>query len=440
MALPGRRLPEAGERGFTIIEVVIAFSLLAVVMWPVSSLLDSAVRSTGDLRNRVVAGNLAAEQLELARASGFTALSTIANSAHPTTTFTRTAGTVTYTVAQSLRWLNESGSGCGGSGGNGTLAATLLVQEVITWPGMGATAPVEADTKVAPPVSAYSTQGAALAVSLTDSGSPAQPDPAGIPVTFSPGTGNSSSAFTVNTDSSGCAYAPNLAAGNWNVSATQTGYVDPNENATVASPANVTAGSTLALGLRYAPGGTFTVAWPTGVAAPPSGMQVSVSSSQLTAGSFAFTPTAAMSSPNLWAYPAPGYTVYSGSCPDSSPTYSNHGAYAYPTLAASPTQVTLSQGSALATPVTVGLWELDLVATSTKGPVSGLQVVLGDSTCTAGTGIYTVTSPSGTLSVGLPLGTWTLLATGTAGGNAVSGTTTVTISGTSPTPAAVTLK
>lgn len=401
-------------------------TVLALVLIPVSQLLDKLVRATGDLRNRVVAANLATSQLTLVRTSSYTVLASQATSS-PTTTATRTVGGVPYTVTQQLRWLNESGTGCGGSGGSSSLASTVLVQELVTWPGMGTEPAVEADTKVAP-TGTYTASGSAIAVSLVDAAGAS--DGSGIPVAFNPGSGNGGAAQSWTTDASGCAYAANVNPGNWTVSASQTGYVDPNNNATMSVAASVTASTTLAQSDRYSPGGRFTAAWPAGVAAPPSGLKLTVTSSQLSSGSSSFVLGSGMVSPYLWPYAAPGYGVYAGDCTDSNPSYqATAGTYTYgSSVRSGEASVVVGEGATSTTPTTVGLWEDDLTITAPAG-LTGVTVTYADSSCPSGESPLSVSGVPGpgTVKTGLPLGTYTVSVTGYSGGASTTTTETAAL-------------
>src|ERR1700738_1495939 len=91
----GRRREE--ERGFTVIEVMIAFSLLLVMLIPAIALMQQTVKVSGDIRHRIVSANLPSQQLEITRALQFPV---IPKPPSPDQTWNRAVGRIAYTVHQ----------------------------------------------------------------------------------------------------------------------------------------------------------------------------------------------------------------------------------------------------------------------------------------------------------------------------------------------------
>ena len=72
-------------------------------------------------------------------------------------TSTQKEGGITYTVAQTSAWVNESTNACGGTGNGAPGTQPILaLTDTVTWPDMGSTLPVVAQTDIAPPAGYYS--------------------------------------------------------------------------------------------------------------------------------------------------------------------------------------------------------------------------------------------------------------------------------------------
>ena len=64
--------PQAGAvDGFAILEVIIAFTMLLIILVPAAALFSTVIGISANTRNRVQAANLAAEQIDVGRATSF---------------------------------------------------------------------------------------------------------------------------------------------------------------------------------------------------------------------------------------------------------------------------------------------------------------------------------------------------------------------------------
>ena len=129
-----------GDDGFSLVETVVAMAIFAVLAAVTGAVLLSALSMTSSSSRRTAAANIAARYVEEVR--GMRALDIPdGGAALPDAT----VGGTTYKVKRTASYVasGESVSLCAGSG---TAAAYKLVTIVVTWPDMGATQPVRADT------------------------------------------------------------------------------------------------------------------------------------------------------------------------------------------------------------------------------------------------------------------------------------------------------
>jgi Tfp pilus assembly protein PilV len=454
-----RRCPQKAQAGaadgFAILEVVIAFTMLVIILIPAAALFSTVIRVSANTRNRVEAANLAAEQIDVGRATSFGTLAAQASGGTVQTSTSKEGG-ITFTIAQSASWVNESTNACGGTG-NGAAGTQpiLAMTETVTWPDMGSTHPIVAQTDVAPPAGYYSNSLGNLAVDVVDSnGAPV----VGASVTITGPT----DAGPILTGATGCAFAAFLNPGAYAVSASLAGYVDMDENLTASAPAPgkppniaIGAGSTVGWTLHYAPAAqvpisytstpaqmpapttTTTLAGPTTTTSsttttpgattttttPPGTVTYPTNGYPVTVNDAAYLPapvtySAPLAGPlQLWPY-SNGYDIYPGGCADNDPA-------AYSTV----TPFTVSQG--VTSPDTLQVYGVSITATSAAGPLTNIQVTATDTspTCSAPNNAFSFSSVGGNSTViAIPLGTFSLQVTGTAlTGGGHSSTVTGTI-------------
>lgn len=202
----------SGEAGVSLIELLIALTIFAVVASGVAVGMGSALGLTRNNRNRSVAANLAAKEMDIVRSTEFTSL--------PLTDVTKneTVTGVSYTILRQTSWVSKDGTGGACSPPAGTALAFLRVLVTVTWPDMQGVEPVQSETILAPPIGGYSSDTGHLAVMVRDRDA-APLD--GITVTVV-GPGGTFTQPTVN----GCAFFVGLAPGNFNVSLNTPGFVD----------------------------------------------------------------------------------------------------------------------------------------------------------------------------------------------------------------------
>lgn len=143
-----------GEDGLSIVELVVALTVLTIIMTATASGVTSALGLSQDSRARTVAAGLATEEQELQRTLPFD--QHVVGTAAPKTV---TVAGVPYQVVVTKNWAaqNSTTGVCAivGTGASANLAY-MAVDVQVTWPDMGSTQPVRSATVIAPPNATYS--------------------------------------------------------------------------------------------------------------------------------------------------------------------------------------------------------------------------------------------------------------------------------------------
>lgn len=206
----------SSDAGVSLVEVLVAMSLLTIVLAGVASSLTQALRVSVSNQGRVVASNIAQYELERLRAIPFQ--SWVDNPAGLTSTTTRELDGATYTLIREAQWV-EAGAEAGGcTMATGDAPAYVLVTQTIEFPQLLNTSPVVNQTVIRPPVGSYDPFTGHIAVIVRDrSGNPSS----GKLVSAS-----GPSSRTEMTDSQGCAFFPFLPPGDYVVGLNTAGYID----------------------------------------------------------------------------------------------------------------------------------------------------------------------------------------------------------------------
>jgi Tfp pilus assembly protein PilV len=430
--IPPRRTREprakrgyGSDAGFTIVEVVVAATLLLFTFLAAAGLFEEGTRVSGDTRMRVVAAQIASSAIEKIRGPAADPARFTTSVIPGTTVTNQTVNGLNFTLTQEMQWIAQSSttSACdsGGTGSN----AILQVSESVTWPGAGATAPVKSTTVLAPPAGAYSAATGSIGVKVLNAAGAADSN---TQVSISGPVTQSQS-----TTSEGCAFFAYLTPGSYTVSVTAGTGVGDQEQLIPSQATSVTVGQTASLQFNYDTAATITITgWSGSTATPATNIPIGIANSALqpysmysyASGTTTLTPL----------FPAPsGYTVFAGNCTDNNPVgldttrnvfYKNPGT----------TAVDVTPGGSTAT--TVPLYDLPVTVVNAAGqPVSGATLTATETTtnsspytavCTNGgssgavptIGLVT-TSAAGTSTTAVPLGHWTITATsGTKHGTA----------------------
>jgi Tfp pilus assembly protein PilV len=400
------------EAGFGLIEVIVSASLLAVIALGIFATIDRTGAVSASNRSRAVAADLAEQDQERMRAFKATDLTNYNG------TRTVTVSKVAYTVRSRASWVADK-SGTESCTNNSSQADYLKITSTVSWPAQLSERPVMMASVVAPPPGGLGLNRGNLVVQLMDQ---ADRPLAGIPVGLSP-TGTS-----LLTNSQGCAFFGYIAAGSYQATFSQAGWVDPAGNGSVSLNASVTPGTTTMLTDRYAPAAQIAVGFDTKVGAaaahPAQAQSATVANPGLPVPGTRITAPGSLqsviTSSNLFPFTT-GYGVYAGSCPSADPTiydptyWSNYPGY-----------VTTTPGAARA--VTVREPALNLLATRSGSPLGGAHVIVR-ATGAGCTEKWTQSTDAqgGLPSPGMPYGTYTACAD-----DGVRSATQVNIANTSP--------
>lgn len=424
--------------GFTVIEVVVAVTVLVVALTGAALLFNNAIVVSGNTRNRVVATNLATSAMENVRglAADPTKFTTIPQGLTVMNGPAQKVNGIQFTVQQNVSFVSTTSSTSSCDSPGLTTGQIMQVNEIVSWPSMAGTKPIRQVTTLSPPVGAYSATSGAVAAKVYDStGNVAS----GVNVQITGPT-----TVTQATTTEGCAYFAYVPVGTYTVTIISGTGVGDQEVVAPTQTASVSIGQTASVQFQYDIAATIvaTLPSPTNTAgAPPyaTGMSISVANTGLQPyGQFSFPATTTgdvTTSPSLFPYSS-GYTVYAGNCVDNNPLGkdTNRNLF-YPTAA--PVPLAVSPGSSATT--TVPLYTLPIhVQNSTAVPVTNVVPTVTETSfaapmtaiCTTGTATASlptlnlvITSATGDSVTSMPLGHWTIKAKCIHGAPACPGST-----------------
>lgn len=226
------------EQGLTLIEVVASIALIGVVVAPITRLVIDTGTAANQDRLEIEALNLAGQQIEAVNnESHYEGVQQIVNNqavVHNTSVVSNGGSSSTvdhFQYTLTARPVDEGGSSVCASGSNASPLTPIVYQVTVSvgWAGNGSY-PVRQSTYVAVQAAGGVLQDTYQLAVLVDDGVSALHYAGGVPVTVT-GTGgvlpvpaNEATTETVETDSSGCAFFPNLDPNGW----TYTYTIGPN--------------------------------------------------------------------------------------------------------------------------------------------------------------------------------------------------------------------
>ncbi len=420
------------DAGFTLIEVVVAMVVFAVVMTGFLYVVAAGLSATRDTRARVVAANLASQQIDLVRAAA-----NVFDVTHDNYSYTTSLNGDTFHVDVSAPWHSTSGdtASCEAGAATGSLSYKK-VTVTVTWDNMRDGAqPVYSDTSLTPSTKINDPNLGTILVGVVDA---AGTGVSGATVSLTPANGIAA----VTTDSDGCAYLLKVPADTYTVSVSKSGYINEQQIATPkAATVEVTGGSSSRLSFAYdraiTLNATYTWSGVTGTVNLPTNLTTTFLS---TYGNHRVATTTAANPKSFSLYPiSSGYSVVAGAyvetpeSPSTSCLAPDPGQWEEtPTLVghrADP--VAGTPGSTVAASVPMGVVRFS----SANGTGNYLTAVYvgggaGDPGCPAGMTyrFSNVISSSNGATVALPFGTWKLYR------GSAAGSTTTQITGGTITP------
>ena len=275
-----RKQHRDNEDGLSIIGVVIASLIIMLALIPAAALLESTLAVSADNQHRVVAANLATQQMETIRndiatqtfstwlqGTGLTT-STSSASLAP---ITQTVGSITYTVNTGLSWSpgNFQTGGCSAVTATASQAPPLLEVAIkVTWPNERLATPVSLVSSINAPSSLFSTTYGSALISVVGAGGASDPQ-SGVLVDLYPGS-LTNTPLTGTTDATGCVFFPNLTPGTYVAEVSQTqpdstvifnpGYLSQASTPSIAESMTVAAAQTAGNQFIYDKGTSLSVA------------------------------------------------------------------------------------------------------------------------------------------------------------------------------------
>ena len=271
------------EDGLSIIGVVIASLIIMLALIPAAALLESTLAVSADNQHRVVAANLATQQMENIRNDIATQTFTTWLQGTGLTTSTssaklaplaQTVGLITYTVNTALSWSpgNFQSGGCSAVTATAGQAPPLLEVAIkVTWPNERLATPVTLVSSINAPSSLFSTTFGSALISVIGAGGASDPQ-AGVLVDLFAGS-VTGTPLTGTTDDTGCVFFPNLAAGTYTAEVSQTqldstvifnaGYLSQASTPTITQSLTVAPAQTAGYQFIYDKGTSLSVADPT---------------------------------------------------------------------------------------------------------------------------------------------------------------------------------
>lgn len=376
----------------TLIELMVAIAVFAVVASAVGLALGSALELSRNNRNRSVAANLAAAEMDRVRATDFAELSP------GRLTTSRTIDGVVYTIHRDAEWVSKNADTGACDGPGGTKPAYLRVTVSALWPNMAGAKPVQSQTVISPPVGSYDPATGHIAVKVRDRD--AVPS-SGHVVTIDGPSGTQSQTTT-----DGCAFFAYLDPGSYTVALDTTGYVDGQGEQQTSSVVGVNVGGTTSVEFDYDRAARFdlTLGTDANYPVPPTNdLPVVVSNPGLQLGIKSF-PGLGLTRlvTDLFPYPD-GYGVWAGECIDNDPFFFGG---TRPIVASDPGQPTTG---------VVPMKRVKILVEDPLGtPLSTVPVVAThapDSMCVNGYSMDVGTTNSlGIIHVSMPYGAWQLTA------------------------------
>ena len=419
------------DSGESLVEVMVAMFIFALIAVGVSSSMVSILRISNDARSRQTAANIAASAIDADRATA----NVVTLAPAP---YTQTVDGAVYTVTTSASWINaSSGTSTQCTSGSGALLAKR-VHVSVTWGGLQAGHDaVTADTIVSPTARLTDVTKGVIVVAVTTAAGTGN---SGVTITAKPATTNPNGAVAITTtipptDQNGCGIILQVTPGNYVVSITKTASVDIKQNPlpSTTQPLPVLAGSSVTASFQYDRYGIFVVNYhsdytpvpPTAVVTMPTAMTTTFNN---TYGIY----TSTASSPfDLHPFSA-GYSAIAGSLGASGgsiTTCKSVDPGAWPTssdgqLVPDPqTPIAAAPGGSVTANVRMGVFSVSGLGGKYLKAVSQVTGPAGtdDPGCTTPSS-YVIAIPSGTTAtVALPFGSWLF----TSGSSSTTQSTTV---------------
>ncbi len=298
---------DESDAGLTLVELLVALMIFAIVAVGTAFSLVSILSMTKDGTAREVAANLAAQDIDKARASGD--VTTLGNSSQ-----FYTINGIVYHLTRTTGWV-LSGSSTGGCGTGGGTLQYKQANVTVTWTGMNPVTPaVRADTLIAPAGRINDPTLGTLIVSVLGASGTGK---AGVTVTATPSAvaGNTAMPLTVvpsPTDANGCSYILKVTPGTYDVTISATNFVsDKQEQGSVIRQTGVAAGTSASVGFQFDLAAYFSVSYATNYTASTPQFPTNLDTTFYNTFGTWYTTAPATNPAPFHPYPA-GYSIFAG--------------------------------------------------------------------------------------------------------------------------------
>ena len=238
---PSRSL--ADERGSMLIEVLVSAVLVAVIGVALFGALNSAAKVSGKSKTRAGAAAVAQDDQERMRAMPVATLNNFREHRDPVV-----MGKIAYVVDSRAEWIADA-KGATDCTANGAAADYLKITSTVSAKNIPLK-PVVVTSTVTPAPGTFTSDEGSLAVSVVGADGTGR---AGVNVSI-----NGPASDVQLTDANGCAFFGYEPVGDYNITASASGYVDPNGNATATGTSSVGSQTVATLSLSYDQAGQAT--------------------------------------------------------------------------------------------------------------------------------------------------------------------------------------
>lgn len=246
----------AGDDGFTMIELMVSLTILALVSSAFAYGLQMAMSVTREDRARVQASNLAARELEIVRnefSASKTAPSTLGATSQVTNPHPLPGGTAgqpldldgtKFKVVRTVEWLPAGTGTSPCDGGSAVTYPSLAVNVQVSWQEHGSTRDVDSNTVLTPPKGTLATIQGFIAAKVQGADGNGV---SSLPVNIT-GPGGAQTRVTAG---DGCAVFALSAVGNYTVTLNVSGYVSFDGQPSTSKSATVAAGTIQVVPFSY---------------------------------------------------------------------------------------------------------------------------------------------------------------------------------------------
>lgn len=381
-----------GEGGFILIEVLVSALVVLIVAAGVIRLMTATTHAAADQRVKQAAYSVAQEDQARLRSMRLSNLNRLTEKTEVP------VDGVKYTVESTGKFINNSTGNESSCSAEGSSTDYVRIRSSVTWPG--SRNPVVMNSIVAPSNGSLDPNHGTLLINVTN-GQLKGLSGVGISAT---GAGT----FSGTTDENGCANFTDLAAGNYTMTTSATGFVNPDgQFSPWSTTVGVVAGSSVPVSLMYDLPGTVIAKFKyrvgsTGTFLPATSDSVVAYNALMTKGAETFGTPGGTRSTSVTATPIfpfkEAVTVYAGSCTSNLPEKPE--GYA---------AVIVPSNGTVETPQ-MQLPALNLTVKKSGSNVNAARVTVTDESCKSGsTNVKRVltTNSSGNLTEpGLPWGTY----------------------------------